>query len=120
MDITNGGGFTMRWRNDNVLDVDGSVATNIRTITVSVLHTDIAGDSTLLCDASGGAITVNLPSAASSTGRVLVVKKIDSSGNAVTIDANGGETIDGATTQAISAQWASLTIQSDGSGWYIL
>lgn len=58
----------------------------------------------LRCNAVGGAMTVNLP-AAIGNGRLVTIKKIDSSGNAVTIDGSGSETIDGATTYTLAAQW---------------
>jgi hypothetical protein len=51
---------------------------------------------------------------------VLTIKKIDASVNAVTIDGNASETIDGATTKALSSQYASYEIACDGSAWYIV
>lgn len=83
-------------------------------------YTVAAGDSLILCNATAGAITVNLPAVASSTGRILNIKKIDSSANAVTLDGNSSETIDGQLTQSTTTQYASFTIQCDGSAWYIL
>lgn len=75
---------------------------------------------TILVDATGGAKTINLPAAASHTYRIYNIKKIDASGNAVTIDGAGAETIDGAATQVIAAQYDSYTIQSDGTEWWII
>lgn len=81
-------------------------------------------DHTILVDASGGAVTITLPTAASayvsSVGREYVIKKIDASGYTVTVDGAGSELIDGALTQSISAQWTALKLQSNGSAWYIL
>lgn len=77
-------------------------------------------DGTVLMDATGGARTVNLPPAAVVKGLIYTVKKIDASGNAVTIDPNGAETIDGSATKVLSAQWASLTIQSNGTAWFTI
>lgn len=76
--------------------------------------------SIYLCDSTAGAIVVNLPAAGASKGRLIVVKKVDASGNAVTIDASGAETIDGATTLATTTQWGSFIIWSDGTSWYAL
>jgi hypothetical protein len=73
---------------------------------------------TLLVDASGAARVITLPAATAR--RIYVVKKIDSSGNTVTIDGNASETIDGALTKVLSAQYASVMIQSDGTNWHIL
>jgi len=71
------------------------------------------------CDASGGSFIVTLPPAGSST-RVLFFKKIDSSANTITIDADGSETIDGSTTAVLSTQWDAATIVSNGSQWLLL
>ena len=38
----------------------------------------------------------------------------------VTIDGNASETIDGATTYALSAQYQSISIYSDGSNWHVV
>jgi hypothetical protein len=75
-------------------------------------------DHLLLCDATSAAFTVTLPAVASNSGLVLVVKKIDASGNAVTLDGNASETIDGATTLALTAQWNRALIQSNGTAWF--
>jgi uncharacterized protein YqkB len=74
----------------------------------------------VLCNCAGGAITLNLPAVATSEGFEYTIKKIDSSANAVTIDGNASELIDGATTQTINYQWTSATIVCDGSAWYIV
>lgn len=71
-------------------------------------------------DASGGVVTVDLPKASAFTGRVLSVIKVDATGNAVTLDGYGSETINGATTHALAAQWDSATVYSDGSNWVVL
>jgi hypothetical protein len=78
-----------------------------------------AADYLILGDASGGAITINLPAVASNVGMILVVKKIDGTGNAVTLDGNGAEAIDGVGTLAITTVNQAVTIQSNGSAWYI-
>jgi hypothetical protein len=77
-------------------------------------------DDVLLCNATGGAITITLPAAASSANKVLWVKKTDSSGYAVVLDGNGAETIDGAATLSISTQYQSYTVACDGVAWYVI
>lgn len=91
-----------------------SVAAKTTTFTVG------RHETAFLCDATAGAITANLPPAASSLGRVIVAKKVDASGNAVTLDGNGSETIDGATTLALPAQWDKATLVCDGAAWFRL
>lgn len=95
-----------------------SVRLSSRTIAANTTAT--TGDSTIRCNAAAGAITVNLPPAASVPGLFLVVKKIDSSANVVTLDPNGSEAIDGGLTIGLSTQWQSIEIQSNGASWDVL
>jgi hypothetical protein len=71
-------------------------------------------------DASGGTKTVTLPAAASITGRQYTIRKSDSSGNAVTIDGNSTETINGAATKSLAAQYDTATIMSNGTNWIVI
>jgi hypothetical protein len=71
-------------------------------------------------DASGGALSVFLPAAADNLDRVISVKKIDSSANAVTVDGNGSETIDGVTTKSLASQYDGITVISNGTSWEIV
>lgn len=85
-------------------------------------YTATSADYTISCDATSAAFTVTLPAAASveNHGRIYVIKKTDASVNAVTVDANASETIDGATTYSLLTQWKSVTIQSNGTNWLVL
>jgi len=96
------------------LSVAGSLSLAITTISTGT--TLDATHYTVLCDTSGGGFTVTLPAAATCAGRVYVVK--NKSTNTATVQGNGAETIDGSNTYALSAQWQSVTIQSDGTAWY--
>lgn len=89
-------------------------------VTKTANYTATLSDYTILCDATSGAITITLPAASTSSGKIYNIKKIDASGNNVVIDGNASETIDGATTQTITAQWTNRTIQSNGTAWFIL
>jgi hypothetical protein len=80
-------------------------------------YTASAQDYTILCDATGGAITISLPSAVGIAGRVYNIKKIDSSDNAVTIDPAEMEAINGEKTVLLTTCWQGLLIQSDGANW---
>lgn len=73
--------------------------------------------------ATGGAVTVNLPSAAAADmiGHVFVLEKTDSSTNAVTINRAGSDTIMGLTALTLAEQYAAVALQSDGvSTWRVL
>ncbi|MDB4442331.1 hypothetical protein N9219_02810 [bacterium] len=93
------------------------LATGVQTITAAS-DTLVNTDHTNLCDCTSNAITVNLPAA--SAGQRFEIKKIDATANAVTIDGNGSETIDGALTKVITAQYESVTLVSDGTNWFIV
>lgn len=73
-----------------------------------------------LVSASGGAVTITLPTAASANGVVFYVKKTDASANAVTIKAAGSELIDGTNTKVLSTQYTSVQFYSNGTAWFIL
>lgn len=80
-----------------------------------------AGAETIIfVDASGGARTITLPAVSGISGRIYFIKKTDSSSNAVTIDGNVSETIDGATTQDLLNQFDALTVVTDGTEWFIV
>ncbi len=72
------------------------------------------------CDATGAAFTVTLPAAVLYKGKAFIIKKADASANAVTIDGNGAETIDGAATVALAVQYESRTVLSNGVSWHII
>lgn len=79
-----------------------------------------SGDYLLICDASGGAITMTLPPAALVPGRIYAFKRINAGANQVVVDGYGAETIDGAATHTLTPQWNSVTIMSNGVAWFIL
>lgn len=91
---------------------------NHRTLTAT--GDALATDYLILVDATAGAVTVTLPVAANSNAAMIVVKKIDAGANAVTVDANGAETIDGAANVALAAQYDAVTVFCDGSEWWII
>jgi len=96
---------------------DAVSALSTRTLTGDT--TLAATDHVVLVDASGGDVTLTLPLAASRLSE-FCIKKIDSSGNTVTIDGNGGETIDGSTTFVLTEQYDALRIFSDATEWWVL
>jgi hypothetical protein len=80
---------------------------------------DLDAESVIIADDTSGAITINLPAVASSTHKILTVKKTSAS-NSVTLDGNSSEEIDGATTKVLSSQYDHVTIICDGSAWHII
>jgi hypothetical protein len=76
-------------------------------------------------DASGGAFSANLPAAlAGIVGQVFQVKKVDNSGNAVTVTANGGDNILGGNlgnTLVLDSEGISATLVCRAAGiWDVL
>lgn len=106
------------------LDVTGDIkfsgGLQANLVTKTGAYTATASDFTIICNAFGGAFTITLPAVASHTGRIYHIKKIDSSANTVTVDGNSSETIDDSITAILTAQYESITIQSDGSEWWII
>lgn len=90
------------------------------TVAKTGTYTATVDDDVILCSASLGAFTVNLPAAADSAGRQYTIKKTDNSANAVTIDGTGSEKIDGQNTQALGSQYESVTIVCDGAAWHVV
>ena len=103
---------------DSLLQVNGSIATTVANKTAA--YTLLSTDSVITADATGGAFTVTLPTAVGIAGRAYTVKKIDSSANAVTVGTTSSQTIDGATTYALSSRYQFVTVVSDGANWQIV
>jgi hypothetical protein len=86
-----------------------------------------ASVGTVLCDASSGAVVINLPTLASSyttiggssSGREIKVTKKDSSGNACTPTGNGAENINGSNTHAITTQYSAYIYSAGPTEWSI-
>lgn len=88
-------------------------------LSVAAVSTAITLSSDVnLVTAGGSNLTVNLP--APSSGVVVYVKKVDSGAGNVIISQNGSETIDGATSVALYAQYESMTFVSNGTNWFII
>ena len=81
-------------------------------------YTLTSSDYTILGDATSGAITLTLPSAASHTGRLYNIKRINAGTFTVTVAST--DSIDGGATAVLSSQYASITVQSNGTTWVIL
>lgn len=76
-------------------------------------------DYTLVVDASAGPVTITLPSAADTSGP-YGVKKTDDSVNFVTVAPPSGETIDRDASFDLECQDESVTVEPDGTNWWIV
>jgi hypothetical protein len=66
-------------------------------------------------DCTSGAVTIELPPSASSSGKAINITKVDSSANAITINSYGSETINGSASDTISFQWTSIRYKTNGT-----
>lgn len=77
-------------------------------------------DGTLLVRCTTANITISLPDAATCPGHRVIIKKIDPTSYTVTVDAAGGDHVDGAAGQTITTQYGRVGVESDGVGWWIV
>jgi hypothetical protein len=96
-----------------------STRTTLPLVTKTGAYSVLSSDYTILADATTAAFTVTLPAATGNSGKMFNIKKIDGTANAVTISTGGGN-IDGVSTRAISIQYETVTVQSDGTNYYII
>lgn len=82
--------------------------------TLTAAATMNAADGVLLCDASAGAFTVSALEAGELVNKVVYVKKIDAGANPVLVKAASGNTIEGAATRTLAAQYDTVAIYSSG------
>lgn len=105
--------------------VDAAIFRNNITSTNSraVLNADYtmgSYDRTMLVTAGATNRTATLPLAASCKGERVYIEKVDSGAGTVTVDGNGAETIAGAATKTLGAQFSAITIISDGTNWRLV
>lgn len=103
---------------------EGDVVKNPGTLsgfqqTVTSNYSIELGDQIILVDETGGAVTVTLPTPTYEGERYLV-KQITGGANNTTIDTEGSETIDGASSQSLAAQWEWYEVVSDGDNYLIV
>ena len=87
--------------------------------TVTAAFTITLDDELILADGTAGAFAVTLPNARQAWGRTFVVKRTGAAGT-ITVTAAGTATIDGIATYALTVQYQSVSVQSDGVNWWIL
>lgn len=108
---------TMFWNNPETRTWCQHICSDQIVKTVTTTYSAEATDASILCDATSAAFTLTLPDATKCKGAELKLKKIDSSGNAITVDGLDAQTIDGAANVSLAVQWNSVIVQSDGANW---
>lgn len=76
------------------------------------------GRTLVRVDATTGSFTLTLPPAATVTGLLLIIKRVDGASHLPTVKGSGSELIDGANTNtSLSTQYTHLNLISNGTGW---
>ena len=77
-------------------------------------------DSTLLVDGSAGIVHVLLPDATFSSGKQLILKKIDSTNNDIRLVGLNQQIIDNDTSYVLTAQFEYVALLSNGTSWMVV
>ena len=91
------------------------------TVTTAASPYAVTGTDMVVLANPGAAQTVTLPAAAAGQlGRQIVVKRVNTSANVVTVNATSGN-IDGAASLALpGGSYASITVVCDGTNWWVI
>ena len=96
-------------------DIKGIVTTG--TSTTQTYTATVAGNNVIIVTGEG-TTTVALPTAVGGTGTTFIV--FAGGTTSVYIDPDGSETLNGAATGTITAQYNYKRVISDGSNWYVI
>jgi len=104
---------------NSTVQVSGSFSMAITTVTSN--YTLTGTDNTVLANTTSGPLTITLPAPGTFSGRIYTIKKIGTGGidNDLTINPTSG-TIDGGSSYKIYNDWTYVTLQTDGTNWYII
>jgi len=105
---------------NSTLQVNGSVSMAIRTVTTNTTITE--ADNTILVNTTGGVVTITLPAAGTIAGRIYTIKKI-AGGLDNEVNITSPAQIEGGAaggTYKIYNDWTFVTLQTDGTNWYII
>ncbi len=102
----------------STLETGGSFGVKLISTTTDFTATE--NEVVILADATLGNLTITLPAASGVTGRIYIVKKIDTSNNSVIVDPNSTETIDDRTSFNLNKRFASVMFISNGTSWFTL
>lgn len=111
-------GGDLNLSNNSIKNLSASVSTAIET-SGSLSDKDA---SIIPLNSSGGPITYTINTSLMSSGKILIFKDIGggASSNNITIEPEGGETIDGSSSHIISQDYGKLKIFCHDNNWYII
>lgn len=87
-------------------------------IDITANHTATLTNDEISANATSGTVTITLPAAATRT-RPYFIRRTNSAGSNVVIDANGTETINGNLTLELTTQYAAVILWPKTGGWAI-
>lgn len=105
------------------LDVQGTFKSTGRYtayVSKTGAYTATTTDEVISADATSAAFQITLPTAVSKAGQTYTIKRANAGANAVTVGTTSSQTIDGATTYSLSAQYKFVTVVSNGANWLII
>jgi hypothetical protein len=100
--------------NGNLQNIGNEITVKSANATLTYAESGIISVTT-----GASAITVTLPSAATTQVR-YVIKKVDLGAGVVTIATTSSQLIDGVSTKTLTNQYASIEVVSDGTGWAVV
>ena len=110
--INDAGSMLQTAMSDVATFVGQNIAEKITTASGTHNHVFATHGSILIADASGGAVTINLPAIASGNdGKILKIKKVGS--NSVTINRGGSDQIDGLNSISLDSDAAAISLVFD-------
>ena len=99
--------------------IAGTESTRLETQSTKTMdYTIVNSDYIIFADSTSTGVDITLPAAGTVTGRTFIIKAINID-NTTTIQTNGAETIDGASSITFAVQFESYILVSDGSNWNI-
>ncbi len=106
--ITDGGGGAI------TIAASGGGGTSYTPRSKTANYTAIAGD-VISCDTTAGGFTITLPASATNAGAAVLIKKISTDANTLTVGRTGADLLDGATSQVLTLPYASYLLVADGT-----
>lgn len=98
-------------------DVDVTTS-GIVPVTVTANYSVSLSDQLVMASAGTGNVSLLLPAA--TAGCSIIVKRTDSSGNSMSVNAQSGQLIDNAATPYQLPALARARLYSDGTGWWVI
>lgn len=102
-----------------MLPITTDMVETAKTTNYTVIESDFG--RIIPCNATAAGFTVALGAAGTlGEGFKCTIVKTDATANAVVIDPNGSETINGAATLSVTTQYQAVTFMSDGANWLVI